>query len=74
MENPSLATELLHEVKASATRWFIIAMAELVVIAVLVCVILFTPVEEYTMEQDADRGSYNQIIGGDYNGEAESNL
>ena len=32
METQTLATELLHELKASAKRWFIIAVIELFVI------------------------------------------
>ena len=36
MDNEKLATELLHEIKASAKRWFIIAIAELCMIVALV--------------------------------------
>ena len=32
MDNETLASELLHEVKASAKRWFVIAVVELVII------------------------------------------
>ena len=39
MENEvhTLATELLHELKASAKRWFIIAVIELIVILSSCC-------------------------------------
>lgn len=77
MEQMNLATELLHEVKASARRWFILAMVELFIICVMVVLFIWyitLPVEEYTMEQTSDNQSTNMIIGGNYNGEAESNL
>lgn len=61
----SLATELLHELKSSAQRWFIIAMAELLVIVVLVCVLVFVPVEEVTVENEDGNANY---IGRDLNG------
>lgn len=77
-ENKTLATELLHEVKASAKRWFIIAIVELCVILAIVAGFLWyitLPVEEYTIEQDADDRSFNIINGGDFNGSApESDL
>lgn len=75
MESANLATELLHEVKASARRWFYIAIAELIVIAVLVCMICFVPSEEVstTVEQEAHDAENTTLIGGDYNGETEDN-
>ena len=77
-ENKTLATELLHEVKASAKRWFIIAIVELCVILAIVAGFFWyitLPVEEYTIEQDATDRSFNIVNGGDFNGgPSESNL
>lgn len=74
----SLAYELLVEVKASAKRWFVIAMVELAVILIMIAGMLwyFTlPTEEYaeqTVEQDLD-GTDNTMIGiGDNNGSSTS--
>lgn len=74
MEVDSLATELLHELKSSAKRWFYIAMAELVVIAILICLLLFVPSEEYSVEQEAKDTDNTQLIGGDYYGKTEDNI
>ena len=70
-EQNSLATELLHELKASAKRWFI---AFLVVLGLWFATIgafiwyISLPVEEYTeVQQEADNLGRNLIIGGDYN-------
>lgn len=65
MDNSTLASDLLHELKSSAKRWFIIAMAELLVIVVLICVLIFTPVEEVTVENEDGNANY---IGRDLNG------
>lgn len=54
MDNETLASELLHEVKASATRWFVIAVVELVIIIGIVAGFLWyisLPVEEYTVTE-----------------------
>lgn len=58
-ENESLATELLHELKVSAKRWFIIAIVELVIIIGIVAGFLWyisLPTEEvsYTMQDMQD--------------------
>lgn len=74
MNEETLATELLREVKASAKRWFIISMIELFAIVVLVIMLFVVPTEEYTIDQQSSKDSYNQIIGGDYNGKTDSNL
>ena len=78
MDNETLATELLKEVKASAKRWFIafcimIGLELATIIGFMWYISL--PIEEVTTsyEQDADDSSRNLIIGGDYNGETESN-
>ena len=74
MNQESLASELLRELKASAKRWFI---AFIIICILEVCTIvgflyyLSLPVEEYAIEQDAitDNGSTsNQVVGGDING------
>ena len=77
MENETLATELLHELKMSAKRWFIIAIVELIIICGITGAFLWyisLPVEEVTIEQESDRNSFNNV--GDYiNGiEAESDV
>lgn len=53
-ENMPLATELLHELKASAKRWFIISMVELVIILCIVFGFLWyisLPTEEYSYNE-----------------------
>ena len=67
----TLATEMLREVKAHGKRWFIIALVELFIILSVVGLFIWyitLPGAEYDIEQAADENSYNQIIGGDYNG------
>ena len=65
MENKeSLATELLHEVKMSAKRWFIIALIELVIIFGMVGMFIWyisLPVEVETIEIESDDGNANYI-------------
>lgn len=77
MENQTLATEMLSELKATGRRWFI---AFLVVLALWFATIgvfiwyLALPIEEVTIEQDTD-GDANYLIGiGDYNGNAEGDV
>lgn len=81
MEEYTLASELLAEVKRSAKRWFIIAVAELVVILALVGGILWyfsLPVEEAVVTQTMDSTTRSTMIGiGDNNdgdNEADSQL
>ena len=79
-ENMTLATELLHELKLSAKRWFI-AFIVMVVLEVSTIVgfvwYISLPVEEYDIQQmqEDTKGSLN-MIGGSYNGggEAESSI
>ena len=82
MENVenSLATELLQELKRSAMRWFIIAMAELVAIVVLLILLFCTPTsttEEVQYDQsieDIQSSGVTQIIGDSYGkSEADGN-
>lgn len=75
MDNQTLASEMLSELKATNRRWFI---AFLVVLALWFATIgafiwyISLPVEENTVEQYTD-GNANSIIGiGDYNGTTES--
>lgn len=76
MENKDLATELLHELKASSKRWFI-AFCIMVVLEVITIFgfmwYITLPTEETTITQESDEDSYNQVIGGDYNGEQTEN-
>ena len=78
MENETLATELLHELKASSKRWFIAFITVLILWFATIGAFLWyisLPVEEYsdeyTVEQDADRNGINKFIGGDNYGETE---
>lgn len=82
MDNESLATELLHEIKRSAKRWFI---AFLVMVGVEICTIAgffwYTtlPAEEAVYEQsvqDIEGSDIEQQIGDENYGdsETESNL
>ena len=78
MDNETLATEMLREIKATSKRWFIAFLVTLSLwFATIVGFIIYEyytiPVEEISHEQDADNQSRNLIIGGDYNGETESN-
>lgn len=67
------ATELLHEVKLSAKRWFI---AFLVILGLWFATIgafiwyISLPVEvtDTQVEQQSDNNSNNYVVGGDYNG------
>lgn len=77
MDNNTLATEILHELKASAKRWFI-AFCIMVGLEIGTIVgflwYISLPVEEYTIEQESSDRSFNNI-GGYVNGiETESDL
>ena len=71
--NENFATELLHEVKLSAKRWFI---AFLVVLGLWFATIgaflwyISLPVEvaDTQVEQQSDNNSNNYVVGGDYDG------
>lgn len=69
-EKMTLATELLHEIKASAKRWFIAFLVmcgiELATIAGFMWY-LSLPVDEYSVSVDNDDGNAN-YIGRDLNG------
>lgn len=74
----NLATELLHEVKKSAQRWFIIAMAELVAIVALIILLFCIPystTEEISYDQNIDGIENSDGISqriGDIYGESEA--
>ena len=67
MENEKLATELLHEIKASAKRWFIIALVELFIILGIVGGFIWyitLPVDESTVTTvENDDGNANYVGG-----------
>ena len=74
-ERTTLATELLHELKLSAKRWFIafcvMVVLEIATIAGFMWYISL-PVEDYSVDQITERGGDNLNIGGDYNGTTEN--
>lgn len=79
MEKENLATELLQGVKASARRWFIIAMVELCAIVVLIIFLFVIPsstTEEVMYDQNMENvENATQRIGtsiGDTYGEDET--
>ena len=78
MENETLASELLREVKANGKRWFraFIAMVALEVATIIGFLwYISLPVEEYSVEQESDNASRNFVIGGDnYGGETAGEL
>lgn len=74
IENTTLATELLREVKAQSKRWFITAVVELAVIVVIVIAFLWyvsLPTDESIIENDDGNANYigRDLNGGLYNGE-----
>ena len=70
MAENSLATELLHEVKSSAKRWFI---AFCIMVGLEIATIIgfmwyvSLPTDDYSVSQEADDSSIN-VLGGTYNG------
>lgn len=76
--NVNLATELLHELKASCKRWFV---AFCIMVGVEVATIggflwyISLPVEEYNIDQIAennDNSNVNQSVGGGSDGESKT--
>jgi len=69
MENESLATELLHELKQSSKRWFVAFLVVLVLWFATIGVFIWyisLPIEEIEITQDADNTNKSvQIVGGD---------
>lgn len=77
MENQTLASEMLHELKASNRRWFIAFIVVLVLWFATIGIFIWyvsLPVDEYTIDQYSD-GDTNTMIGvGDlYGNPSESN-
>lgn len=79
MENEvhTLATELLHELKASAKRWFIIAIIELIVILSMAGGFIWymsLPVEDEVVSVESEDGNANYVgndmTGAIYNGKS----
>lgn len=69
-EGTTLASEILHELKCSAKRWFILAMVELVIILAMVAGIVYyltLPVDYETVTVENEDGTAN-YIGNDLNG------
>lgn len=65
MENIPLATEIIRTMKKII---FALIILEVLTIAGFMWYISL-PTDETYIEQESDNDSYNQIIGGDYNGE-----
>ena len=71
MNDETLATELLREVKAAGKRWFVAFIVTLSLWFATIGLFIWyitLPVDEYTIEQESDNESKNMVIGGDYNG------
>lgn len=69
MDNEKLATELLHELKASATRWFYAFIIVLVLWFATIAGFLWyisLPVEETVIENESGNAAY---VGNDMNGD-----
>lgn len=76
-EVQTLATELLHEIKASAKRWFIIAVIELIIILSMAggfVWYLSLPVDEEVVSVESGDGNANYVgedlTGTIYNGKS----
>ena len=78
MDNQTLASEMLHELKASNRRWFIAFVVVLILWFATIGAFIWyisLPVEEYSVDQYAD-GDTNTMIGvGDlYGSPTESDI
>lgn len=66
-EELPLSLQIMHELRMSSQRWFIIAIAELIVILVILLFVFVIPQEEYssiTQElQDVYETSVTQTVG-----------
>lgn len=71
MTNDTLATEMLHELKASNRRWFIAFLIVLILWFATIGAFLWyvsLPIDETVVEQEVD-GNANALVGvGNYNG------
>lgn len=71
MEEQNWATEILHEIKEASRRVYYLALALLIGWLITIAGFLWyitLPVEVSDISQKSDNQSYNQVIGGDYNG------
>ena len=75
----SLASELLHEVKATSRRWFVLFLIALLLLFGTNMAWLYAwnlPVEETTITQESDNASHNNYIDGvgdiDYGGTSDN--
>ena len=71
METQTLATELLHELKASAKRWFIIAVIELFIILAMAGGFIWylsLPVDEEVVTVESDDNGNANYVGNDVTG------
>ena len=76
-ETMPLATELMHELKLNAKRWFIIAIVELVIILSMAGGFIWylsLPIDEVVIENKDDNANYvgNDLTGAIYNGKNNS--
>lgn len=77
-DGKTLATEILHELKVSAKRWFIafiiMVFVEIATIAGFLWYISL-PVEDVSIENDSGNANYigRDLTGGLYNGENTGN-
>lgn len=78
MEESKLVLEIMHELKNSSKRWFI---AFCIMVVLEICTVvgflwyISLPVDVYEVEQtmqDIDQSEATQMIGGQYNGENET--
>ena len=66
-DRESLASELLHEVKATSKRWFILFIICLIMLFATNLALLYAwnlPAEETTITQESDNASHNNYIDG----------
>lgn len=76
-ETMPLATELMHELKLNAKRWFIIAVVELVIILSMAAGFVWylsLPIDEVVIESEDDNANYvgNDLTGVINNGKNNS--
>ena len=77
MDNQTLATELIRELKAQSRRWFIIALVELGIIIVIVVAFFWyfsLPADEIDIQADSGNANYigNNLEGDLYNGRTDN--
>ena len=67
-DNQSLASELLHEIKVTSRRWFILFLLALLMLFATNSIWLYAwnlPSEETTITQDSEDEGTNNYIGND---------